>query len=782
MSTSSTDQDGQLMEIKALLELLLNIIDRAPYLDDCQNDNCLIASDNLDTLLQFSEDSIFLTSDQLSSRVVQLYNEFFHDYSSEFMQIPKSTLKKVEHVCLSLIKHLERTDVPMQASTPVDREAKNIKASPSNTTTDWSSICTPASPTKNRTSLFKYQQRCETVQDSTQSSTNSQDHGYSSHSAPDPVTEIMFSPNTSTSSEESLRRRQNQMNIIILETEEKLAQCEEELEELRIKHSATMKENHSMRDKVNSLESMLADMTTEMQSKEEEVLELNDQVSKLKEDKGKYSVHCDSLQASISKQWEYIDELERTKEKLGKHIETLESLDMISEANSSMREDEKDKKNEEIDNDDRDEHMTVSTDHESEIMNVIDIMRPRRGSDNGLNWYDEQSEHDEKHNVAMHGSVWLKGVHWKIIMLLMMAIIAWNSANYKTYTYRNDQTRSITETEAELHAQLERDAVANVVGKIEGHDIVVPDRYDKFVISDSQSLSSAPSNGTSQQMIENHNNSNLKAMQKKTSPEYLAKLRALTSKTLKRSQMPETLQTLAAVFSEEINRDEGKQESASAAFAYSAYLASVHAVRADAEELRAKAADCWKKGYIKSTENEQVTYETEMNHFKKDTQLLEHVSSIESDIPVIETRTRRKSRRPPPDLTDLWVCDFCQYEMIYGRPPHSFLRAYEIAERKERKRELGRQRITSESRWMEYDPIEGSDPQAMHADAVKPRYTISHISTREALIIPTTVLNVVQDAFEEEKSKENLTYSTEALDEAVKVLQQHRYPRLTSPL
>ncbi|PPJ55557.1 hypothetical protein CBER1_05363 [Cercospora berteroae] len=52
--------------------------------------------------------------------------------------------------------------------------------------------------------------------------------------------------------------------------------------------------------------------------------------------------------------------------------------------------------------------------------------------------------------------------------------------------------------------------------------------------------------------------------------------------------------------------------------------------------------------------------------------------------------------RPKPD--DMWICEFCEYEDIYGVPPYALIRAYEIKDRKERKKAEEKRRLLEKAK------------------------------------------------------------------------------------
>ena len=51
---------------------------------------------------------------------------------------------------------------------------------------------------------------------------------------------------------------------------------------------------------------------------------------------------------------------------------------------------------------------------------------------------------------------------------------------------------------------------------------------------------------------------------------------------------------------------------------------------------------------------------------------------------------------PAPE--DIWICEFCEYESIFGQPPHALIRQYEIKDRKERRRLAEKKRLLDKAR------------------------------------------------------------------------------------
>jgi len=52
----------------------------------------------------------------------------------------------------------------------------------------------------------------------------------------------------------------------------------------------------------------------------------------------------------------------------------------------------------------------------------------------------------------------------------------------------------------------------------------------------------------------------------------------------------------------------------------------------------------------------------------------------------------------PPSHEDVWICEFCEYESIFGSPPHALVRQYEIKDRRERKRLAEKRRLLEKAK------------------------------------------------------------------------------------
>ncbi|KAK2756580.1 hypothetical protein FQN54_005473 [Arachnomyces sp. PD_36] len=52
----------------------------------------------------------------------------------------------------------------------------------------------------------------------------------------------------------------------------------------------------------------------------------------------------------------------------------------------------------------------------------------------------------------------------------------------------------------------------------------------------------------------------------------------------------------------------------------------------------------------------------------------------------------------PPNVEDIWICEFCEYESIFGHRPEALIRQYEIKDRKERRRLAEKRRLLEKAK------------------------------------------------------------------------------------
>jgi hypothetical protein len=69
---------------------------------------------------------------------------------------------------------------------------------------------------------------------------------------------------------------------------------------------------------------------------------------------------------------------------------------------------------------------------------------------------------------------------------------------------------------------------------------------------------------------------------------------------------------------------------------------------------------------------------------------------------------------PPMIPEDIWMCEFCEYEAIFGEPPRALIRQYEIKDRKERRR------LAEKRRLLEKAKMKGRKGKKATKNAAKP--------------------------------------------------------------
>lgn len=70
---------------------------------------------------------------------------------------------------------------------------------------------------------------------------------------------------------------------------------------------------------------------------------------------------------------------------------------------------------------------------------------------------------------------------------------------------------------------------------------------------------------------------------------------------------------------------------------------------------------------------------------------------------LIAARQRREQQEyqnyhHPPAPEDEWICEFCEYERIFGTPPEALIRQYELKDRRARKQEAERRRLLEKAK------------------------------------------------------------------------------------
>ncbi|KAF9891175.1 hypothetical protein FE257_004739 [Aspergillus nanangensis] len=75
-----------------------------------------------------------------------------------------------------------------------------------------------------------------------------------------------------------------------------------------------------------------------------------------------------------------------------------------------------------------------------------------------------------------------------------------------------------------------------------------------------------------------------------------------------------------------------------------------------------------------------------------------------------------------PSMEDIWICEFCEYESIFGHPPEALIRQYEIKDRKERKRLAEKKRLLEKAKMKGRKNKKATKNAAKNAAAHQPAY------------------------------------------------------------
>lgn len=75
---------------------------------------------------------------------------------------------------------------------------------------------------------------------------------------------------------------------------------------------------------------------------------------------------------------------------------------------------------------------------------------------------------------------------------------------------------------------------------------------------------------------------------------------------------------------------------------------------------------------------------------------------LEKELRVAARQRRRLAAETyfanPPMAEDIWICELCEYERIFGEPPRALIRRYEAKDRKQRQEELDRKRLLEKAK------------------------------------------------------------------------------------
>lgn len=102
----------------------------------------------------------------------------------------------------------------------------------------------------------------------------------------------------------------------------------------------------------------------------------------------------------------------------------------------------------------------------------------------------------------------------------------------------------------------------------------------------------------------------------------------------------------------------------------------------------------------------------------------------------IAARERRQQQQyqnltNPPSPESVWICEFCEYERIFGGPPVALIRQYEMKDRHNRKQEADRKRLLEKAKMKGRKGKKGNKPAAKASTAPAGTSTNHQASTNQ---------------------------------------------------
>ncbi|KAL6824817.1 hypothetical protein V8C40DRAFT_219727 [Trichoderma camerunense] len=88
------------------------------------------------------------------------------------------------------------------------------------------------------------------------------------------------------------------------------------------------------------------------------------------------------------------------------------------------------------------------------------------------------------------------------------------------------------------------------------------------------------------------------------------------------------------------------------------------------------------------------------------------------------------------DSTEIWICEFCEYERIFGEPPRTLIRDYEIKDRRHRQEEADRKRLLEKAKAKSRKGKKTSKVATKGSQTVEHISDQSHAAARPADISP----------------------------------------------
>ena len=86
----------------------------------------------------------------------------------------------------------------------------------------------------------------------------------------------------------------------------------------------------------------------------------------------------------------------------------------------------------------------------------------------------------------------------------------------------------------------------------------------------------------------------------------------------------------------------------------------------------------------------------------------------------------------PPKEEDIWICEFCEYESIFGAPPEALVRQYEIKDRRERKRLAEKRRLLEKAKLKGRKGKKGNKNATKNNSANQPQQSVAQANYQQS--------------------------------------------------
>ncbi|KAH8662203.1 hypothetical protein BX600DRAFT_313993 [Xylariales sp. PMI_506] len=113
-------------------------------------------------------------------------------------------------------------------------------------------------------------------------------------------------------------------------------------------------------------------------------------------------------------------------------------------------------------------------------------------------------------------------------------------------------------------------------------------------------------------------------------------------------------------------------------------------------------------------------------------------------------QTEYQNYHHPPAPEDMWICEFCEYERIFGRPPEALIRQYEIKDRRRRREEAERRRLLEKAKMKSRKGKKASKLPAKNSASAQDRNSSSSVGHHAPLMGHDGSQDLNSEEFEED--------------------------------